>query len=323
MRRRQPVSPAGHPWLGVITIAPMTFPSSRRSFLRAGAATVAAACALPAQPMCVVLAAPASQKNLAPLNPPIRLGVASYSFHKFDRAKVIEFLKELNVTTLNAKDIKDHLPMTPPSATDEALAAYKAAGIQLTGAGVIYFPTPDEADIRQKFEYAKRAGVSLIVGSPTRAALPAVEKFVKEYNLRLAIHNHGPEDKEWPSPLDILQVLAPSGGPQMDPRLGLCIDVGHTARTGTDVVKAIQAGAARVFDIHMKDLADMAVKESQVAVGDGKMPVRDIFGALTTIGYKGFVDLEYEIHEDDPLPGMIKSFAYMRGVLAGMGYAQA
>ena len=109
----------------------------------------------------------------------------------------------------------------------------------------------------------------------------------------------------------------------MDPRLGLCIDVGHTARTGTDVVKAIQAGAARVFDIHMKDLADMAVKESQVAVGDGKMPVRDIFGALTTIGYKGFVDLEYEIHEDDPLPGMIKSFAYMRGVLAGMGYAQA
>ena len=196
MHRRQPVSPAGHPWLGVITIAPMTFPSSRRSFLRAGAATVAAACALPAQPMCVVLAAPASQKNLAPLNPPIRLGVASYSFHKFDRAKVIEFLKELNVTTLNAKDIKDHLPMTPPSATDEALAAYKAAGIQLTGAGVIYFPTPDEADIRQKFEYAKRAGVSLIVGSPTRAALPAVEKFVKEYNIRLAIHNHGPLDKE-------------------------------------------------------------------------------------------------------------------------------
>jgi sugar phosphate isomerase/epimerase len=64
----------------------------------------------------------------------------------------------------------------------------------------------------------------------------------------------------------------------------------------------------------------MKVKESQVAVGDGKMPIRGIFEALHAIGYKGYVDLEYEIHEDDPLPGMIKSFAYMRGVLAGMGY---
>ena len=252
--------------------------------------------------------------------PQIRLGVASYSFHQFERAKVISFLKELNVTWLNAKDVKDHLPMTPATGTDEAVAAYKAAGVELTGAGVIYFAKPDEADIRQKFEYVKRAGLSLIVGSPAREALPMVEKFVKEYDIRVAIHNHGPEDKEWPSPLDILKVLAPRGGPAMDPRVGLCVDVGHCARTGTDVVGAIHAGGARVFDVHMKDLADMKVKESQVAVGDGTMPVRGIFEALTAIKYKGFVDLEYEIHDDDPLPGMVKSFAYMRGVLAGMGY---
>jgi sugar phosphate isomerase/epimerase len=108
----------------------------------------------------------------------------------------------------------------------------------------------------------------------------------------------------------------------MDPRIGLCIDVGHTARTGTDVVEAIRTAGSRVFDLHIKDLADMKVKESQVAVGDGKMPIRGIFEALNAIGYKGYVDLEYEIHEDDPLPGMIKSFAYMRGVLAGMGYRE-
>jgi hypothetical protein len=29
--------------------------------------------------------------------------------------------------------------------------------------------------------------------------------------------------------------------------------------------------------------------------------------------------LEYEINADNPVPGMEKSFAYMRGVLAGMG----
>ena len=250
----------------------------------------------------------------------IRLGVASYSFHKFDRAKVIGFMQELNCTLLNCKDVLDHLPMTPESATAEALGAYRAAGITVTGGGVVYFPTADEADVRAKFAYARRAGLGLLVVSPTRASLPVVERFVKEYGIRVAIHNHGPEDKEWPSPMDVLGVIARPGA-EMDPRVGLCIDVGHCARTGTDVVAAIHAGGARVFDVHMKDLADMRVKESQVAVGDGKMPVRGIFEALAGIGYQGCVDLEYEIHEDDPLPGMVKSFAYMRGVLAGMEYA--
>ena len=243
----------------------------------------------------------------------IRLGVASYSFHKFDRAHVIDFMKQLDVKYLNAKDVLDHLPMKPPEATEAAVAAYKAVGIELTAAGVIYFAKPDEADIREKFEYVRRAGVRLIAGSPTREALPMVEKFVKEYDFKLAIHNHGPEDKQWPSPLDILKVIEP-----MDHRIGLCIDVGHTARAGTDPVEAIHKAGKRLYDVHIKDLADLMVKESQVAVGEGKMPIRGIFEALIAVGYGGFVDLEYEIHEDDPLPGMMKSFAFMRKVLLTM-----
>ena len=232
-----------------------------------------------------------------------------------DRAHVIESLKELKTTYLNAKDVKDHLPSTSKEAEDEAISAYKAAGIQLTAGGTITFAKADASDIEKKFQYAKRAGIGVIVGSPSHEALPDVESFVKQYDIRLAIHNHGPEDKEWPSPLDVLK-----GIDKMDHRVGLCIDVGHTARTGTDVVEAIRRAGPRLYCVHMKDLADMRVKESQVAVGDGKMPVRAIFQELLAIGYKGFVDLEYEIHEDDPLPGMIKSFAYMRGVLEGMGY---
>jgi sugar phosphate isomerase/epimerase len=288
---------------------------SRRSLLRAGAIGAAASGVLGTSGLM-------RQANAEPrpggTGGEIKLGVASYSFHQFDRGHVIDFMKQLNVQYLNAKDAKDHLPMAPPEATDAAVAAYKAAGIELTGAGVIYFPQADEADVRQKFEYAKRAGVSLIVGSPTHEALPMVERFAKQYDMRVAIHNHGPEDKEWPSPLDILKEIK-----TMDARIGLCIDVGHSARafagSGTDVVRSIHTAGSRVFDVHMKDLADMKVKESQVAVGDGKMPVREIFEALLAISYKGYVDLEYEIHDDDPLPGMIKSFAYMRGVLAGMG----
>ena len=156
----------------------------------------------------------------------------------------------------------------------------------------------------------------IVAGDPAPEILPRIEKFVKEYDIRIAIHNHGPEDKVWHSPLDVLKAVT-----AMDPRIGCCIDVGHTARAGTDVVQAIHEVGARVFNLHMKDLTSFQSKESQVPVGEGIMPVKKIFEALSTINYKGFVDLEYEIHPNDPLPGVIESIAYMRGVLASMGYA--
>ena len=102
------------------------------------------------------------------------------------------------------------------------------------------------------------------------------------------------------------------------PRIGCCIDVGHTVRAGTDVVEAIKAVGPRLFNMHIKDLADMSARDSQVAVGEGKLPIPGIFRALQTIKYPYYVNLEYEINAKDPLPGMQVSFAYMRGVLAGL-----
>ncbi len=275
---------------------------SRRSLLR-GSAVFAASVACAGSTKFAV-AQPVSSS-------PIRLGIASYTFRNFDQAHLIEFMKELKTPYLNLKDV--HLPMTPVDQVAPRAAQYRDAGLKLTAAGTIYFQKDDDDDIRSKFEYVKAAGIPIIVGAPTRQVLPRVEKFVKQYDIRLAIHNHGPEDKQWPSPLDVLDAVK-----SMDPRIGCCIDVGHTMRTGTDVVAAIHKAGPRLFDLHMKDLAESNAKESQVAVGDGIMPVRDIFRALVDMRYAGNVDLEYEIHADDPMPGVIKSFAYMRGVIAGM-----
>ena len=287
----------------------MTTKLTRRSFVRSGA-LVAAACAAPAVPAFAQL----TQAGGAPS--PIRLGLASYTFRNFTRAQLIAFMRQLRVTGLNAKDVKDHLPIDP-AAEAQALADYAAAGIQLHAAGAIYFPKDDDDDIRAKFDYCKRAGIRVIVaGDPAPATLPRIEKFVKEYDIRIAIHNHGPEDKIFPSPLDVLKAVK-----DMDPRMGCCIDVGHCVRAGTDVIEAIHAAGPRLFNIHMKDLTSFTSKESQVAVGDGKMPIRGIFQALIAIKYPGWVDLEYEVHGDDPMPGVTSSFAYMRGVLSGMGYA--
>jgi sugar phosphate isomerase/epimerase len=283
---------------------------SRRDFVRSGA-LVAAACVAPSDVLALAQERPSADEAL-----PIRLGLASYTFRNFSRAQMIGFMKQFNVFALNAKDVKDHLPMDPQEEAS-ALADYSAAGVRLHAAGAIYFTKNEDAEIRTKFEYCKRAGIAVIVaGDPTPEALPRIEKFVKEYDIRIAIHNHGPEDKLWHSPLDVLKAVK-----GMDPRIGCCIDVGHTVRAGTDVVQAIHEAGSRLFNVHMKDLTNFESKESQVAVGDGIMPVRKIFEALIATRYRGFVDLEYEIHPDDPMPGVIASLAYMRGVLAGMGFA--
>ena len=283
---------------------------SRRNFVRSGA-LVTAAFAAASDVFALTLGGPSTDDAS-----PIRLGLASYTFRNFTRAQMTAFLKQLKVSELNAKDVKDHLPA---DAQQEAagLADYAAASIKLHAAGTIYFPKDEDADIRAKFEYCKRAGIGVIVaGDPAAETLPRIEKFVKEYDIRFAIHNHGPEDKLWHSPLDVLKAVK-----NMDPRMGCCIDVGHTARTGTDVVQAIREAGPRLFNVHMKDLRNFESKESQVAVGDGTMPVRKMFEALIAMKYQGFVDLEYEIHPDDPMPGVLSSFVNMRGVLVDLGYA--
>src|SRR5712664_1560811 len=280
---------------------------SRRDFVRSGA-LVAAGFAASNEVFAVAAERPSPDEAS-----PIHLGIASYTFRKFNRAQMIGFMKQLNVLALNAKDVKDHLP-TDPQQEVAAAADYAAAAIRLHAAGTIYFAKDEDADIRNKFEYCKRAGIAVIVaGDPAPETLPRIEKFVKEYDIRFAIHNHGPEDKLWHSPLDVLKAVR-----GMDARIGCCVDVGHTVRAGTDVVQAIHEVGARLFNVHIKDLASFEKKDSQVAVGDGVTPVKKIFEALAAIKYKGFVDLEYEIHADDPMPGVIESFAYMRGVLAGM-----
>jgi sugar phosphate isomerase/epimerase len=280
---------------------------SRRELLSSGL-LVAGACAVPGQVFSFAKHAPTDQASL------IRLGLASYTFRSFTRSQLIGFMKQLKVIDLNAKDVKDHLP-TDREQEASALADYVAAGIKLHAAGAISFTKDDDADIRSKFEYCKRAGIGVIVaGDPAPETLPRIEKFAKEYDIRIAIHNHGPEDKVWHSPLDVLKAVK-----NMDPRMGCCIDVGHAVRAGTNVVQAIHEAGPRLFNLHMKDLTNFASKESQVAVGDGMMPVKQMFEALIRIKYAGFVDLEYEILPDDPMPGVIASFAYMRGVVAGMG----
>jgi sugar phosphate isomerase/epimerase len=190
---------------------------------------------------------------------------------------------------------------------------FEKAGITIAGGGTIYMMKDDDSDIRRYFDYARACHMPLMTIGPTHENLRRIEKFVKEYDIKVAIHNHGPEDEHFPSPEVALKAVQ-----GMDPRMGLCIDVGHTVRTGTNAVDSIRSAGPRLLDMHIKDLRDLKDRDSQVPVGDGAMPIVGIFKELKSMNYAGCVNLEYEVDADNPMLGMAKSLSYMRGVLAGL-----
>jgi sugar phosphate isomerase/epimerase len=225
--------------------------------------------------------------------------------------------RSLGVKYINFKSM--HLPYdASPSEFALARQQLAAAGLELVGGGMITFETDTDQGVRKYFDYAKAAGMPTIVCTCKPATLPRIEKFAKEYDIKVAIHNHGPEDENFPSPYDALKAVK-----GMDARMGLCIDLGHTVRAGTDPVRAIADAGARVLDMHAKDLRDFKAAESQCIVGEGKIPIAEIFRQLKAIGFTGYVNLEYEIEPDNPLPGMRQSFSYMRGALAGLDAARS
>ena len=282
----------------------MTKPPGRRRFLGAlGAAGIG----LGAGPVGEALSTTTPRQAHA-----LRLGVASYSLRNFSRAYVLRALKELGTEYVNLKSF--HQPYEASAVALKAgRAAVEESGAVIVGGGTITLQTDTDDDVRTYFEYARASGMPLMVIAPTRATLPRIERFVVEYDIQVAVHNHGPEDPHFPGPQDVLPVIR-----DMDPRVGVCLDVGHTARTGIDVVEAAEMSGDRLLDMHMKDLADLGDRASQCIVGEGRIPVARLFSALSEMGYDGFVNLEYEIDAFDPLPGMQRSFAYMRGALAGL-----
>ena len=275
---------------------------SRRAFLRTTFGATGAAVAL-------------SRLDAGAFTPPdtpeFKLGVASYSLRKFPRAEAIQMIKRLAVRYVNIKSY--HLPLdSTPDQIREARKEFEEAGLVIVGGGNIEFRKDDESDIRQKFEYAKLAGMPLIVCAPTKVTLPKLEKFVREYDIRIAVHNHGPKDI-FPAPQDALEILR-----NMDPRCGVCVDVAHTAEAGVNPLDAIKASQSRLLDLHIKDMRVFGDVSTLCDVGDGVLPIPAIFRELQKMRYTGCVNLEYEINENDPFIGMARSYAYMRGVLAGL-----
>ncbi len=241
----------------------------------------------------------------------LKLGMASYTLRKFSLDEALAMTKQAGLKYITHKDV--HLPLKSTSdQCKEARQKIQAAGLTLMGGGVIYMKN-DEKEIRAIFDYAKNAGMPTIVCSPAPDALDAVEKTAKEYDLLIAIHNHGPGDQRYPSALDVLRLIK-----DRDSHMGICIDVGHTVRLGEDPLEVTQKCAARLYDFHIKDITAPSAAGKATESGKGVIDLVGVLQILVEMKFPYHVALEYESYSDNPMQGVLESVSYMRGVLAAI-----
>jgi sugar phosphate isomerase/epimerase len=243
----------------------------------------------------------------------LKVGVATYTLtQQFKTAdEAIKAVQRVGVQYCSIKE--GHLPFKTTTEERKAVVAkFKAAGITPLSVGNITLKN-DEAQVRAMFQYARDVGVPVMVCAPDKAALPICEKMVKEFDIKMAIHNHGPEDKQFPSPYDVLDAVK-----DMDERIGCCIDVGHAARAGANPAEAIAKVGKRLYDMHLKDLQRIDRRSIPIECGRGVLDIKGILAALVKSNFQGHVGFEHEKDMKDVMPGLAEDVGYVRGVLAAM-----
>lgn len=279
--------------------------SNRRSFLQSISATSAAVIAAPS-----ILEAATGKYEKPSTSEALRfpIGFAGYSFVKFNLDQTLQMMNRLQVKYLSVKDF--HLPLnSSPDQLASIRKKFTDQGIIPYTVGVIYMKTKQEVD--RAFDYAKSFGVEMIVGVPDEALLSYVEEKVKSTNIKMAIHNHGPEDKLYPTPKSIYDRIQ-----KMDKRMGLCIDIGHTFRAGVLPEQAILEYADRLFDLHIKDEEAMRADAKTIEIGRGEINFSAVLDVLRKINYKGICSVEYEKDMEAPLVGMAESIGYFKGIMS-------
>ena len=239
-----------------------------------------------------------------------KMGLASYTLRKFNLKETLAMTKRVGLEYISLKSF--HLPLnSAPEEISQETEIIKKAGIKLYGGGVIYMK--NEKDVHQAFEYARMAGMKMIIGVPVPDVLGLVEKKVKEYDIMVAIHNHGPTDKVYPTPGSAYEKIK-----HLDRRIGLCNDIGHTQRAGVDPSESVLKYADRLIEIHMKDVSKAAKEGKTVEIGRGVIDIPKFIRALIKINYTGVISFEYEKDPMDPLAGLAESVGYVKGVLAAI-----
>jgi inosose dehydratase len=279
---------------------------TRRYVLKAAALSAACSAMGPWAPLS---AAPDAQEDKQFHG--LHVGVASYSLRAFPLSETLQNIHRLGVRILSLKDV--HLPLSStPEQRRQVRQQAEDLGLSITSCGVIYLKN-DEVQMHQAFDYVRDLGASVAVVGVSRDMLPLLDKVIRGYELKAAIHNHGPKDKLFPSPLEVYDAVK-----GLDRRIGLCMDIGHTFRMHEDLVDDVKKTRDRLYSMHLKDLDSDHGDAKDVPVGTGVLPIIPLLRELLRSGYTEELQLEYEAEPKDPLPEMAESLGFMRGALQDM-----
>ena len=247
-----------------------------------------------------------------------KLGIAGYTFAKFKLDETLEMMKKVDTHYLCIKNF--HLP--EKCTVEEAAAFHKKCaeyGVTGYGCGPLYMDSKEAA--KDAFEYVKRVGVKTLVGVPYKKVdkkrvedqelLEYINTLVQEYDIKFAIHNHGPDMPDlFPNAESAMKRIA-----HMDKRMGLCLDIGHQFRDGRCPVKAILNYSDRIHDMHIKNVSDGSKKGHCVEMPRGKIDMTAVVKALRKVKYSGVCSLEYEKDMKDPINGIAESIGYFKGIM--------
>ena len=257
---------------------------------------------------------------------PFKLGVAGYTYNKFSIDETLAFLEKLDVHYLCIKNF--HLPF---DSTPAQIAEFKKKcadhGVTGYGVGPIYMASNEEA--KKAFDYAAAIGVKTVVAVPTeereievdgkkkkvrfhsRARCEYLAGLCKEYDMRLAIHNHGPDIPYcFPTGESAFNMVK-----DLDARMGLCLDIGHDFRAGQNPAESIRKYGSRIYDMHVKNVKFDPKKNIAVPMPRGDMDMGEVVKALVEVNYTGCCSLEYERDFKDNLAGVAESVGYFKGLI--------
>jgi inosose dehydratase len=244
------------------------------------------------------------------MKPQFQLGLASYSLKEFNLDDTLAMTNKVGLKYICFKSF--HLPMdSTPAQIKATVAKVNEAGLTLYGGGVIGMKKEDQ--VNQAFDYAKAAGMTVIIGAPAPEMLPLIEKKVKQYDIKVAIHNHGPGDKHFPTPEVALKKIK-----DLDNRIGMCHDIGHTKRYGEDPIANTELCGDRLHDVHIKDVSAANKDGHGVEIGRGIIDIPRFIRTLVKMKYAGILSLEYEKGPKDPLAGLAESVGHVKGVIASL-----
>ena len=238
----------------------------------------------------------------------IKLGLATYSTRKYTLEETLNIAKTVGLNRISIKD-RFHLPISEtPANIKIEIQKIKNSGIEFYGGGVFYMKTKE--DVEKVFEYAKLTGINTIIGVPSIDLIPIVNKKIKEYDIMVAVHNHGPEDETFPTCESIYELIQ-----NLDSRFGLCMDIGHTQRCGLNPAEEIIRFKDRLLDLHLKDVSKAEADGEELEIGRGAIDIPAVIKALKTIDYKYVASFEFEKDPENILPGLAESVGYVKGII--------